>query len=526
MKTIAMYLPQFHRVVENDEWWGEGFTEWTAVKGAKPLFEGHRQPKEPLNDNYYDLIEKETMIWQSQLADRYKVYGFCFYHYWFKDGKKILEKPAENLLLWTDINIRFCFCWANQSWARTWSNLVSKNSWARKFEKVLTKAENDFGILLEQKYGREKEWREHFNYLLPFFKDKRYIKIEGKPVFNIFSPTIISCLEEMLGKWNEWAIEAGFSGLYIIASNSSLEGCRNVDAYLIHEPTYTRSTLGNAMMDDNQYGDEWNRRFSYDKTWSAILNREYRSDRKVYVGGFVNYDDTPRHSVAGTCYSDAAVDKFKYYFEKLVVKNILLKNEFTFLNAWNEWGEGMYLEPDKENGYGYLEAINLVMDKYEDNEVKDIDYRIEGVINIETTQNSMDMEYLKKVLNKNEADLKKYKEYYEILNRWLFLRNQNKYVNEFFTKNELYHIAIYGFGDLGKYLYSELKDSEIKVEYFIDKNLSNINSDIIIKSPNDELPQVDAIIVTPSYDYLNIKRMLEREISYLIIPIKEVIFEI
>ena len=118
MKVIAMYLPQFHRVKENDEWWGEGFTEWTAVRGAKQLFNGHYQPRIPQNRNYYDLLEKDTMLWQASLMKQYGIDGMCIYHYWFKDGRKILEKPAENLLQWKDVDMPFCFSWANETWAR------------------------------------------------------------------------------------------------------------------------------------------------------------------------------------------------------------------------------------------------------------------------------------------------------------------------------------------------------------------------------------------------------------------------
>ena len=142
MKTIAMYLPQFHRVKENDAWWGEGYTEWTAVKNAKPLFEGHNQPRVPLHENYYNLLEKSTMEEQAELAQQYGVDGFCFYHYYFKDGRKILEKPAENLLNWTDIKLPFCFCWANETWARTWSNVGNKNSWNEQLEVKGSKSES------------------------------------------------------------------------------------------------------------------------------------------------------------------------------------------------------------------------------------------------------------------------------------------------------------------------------------------------------------------------------------------------
>ena len=248
MKTIVMYLPQFHRTVENDEWWGNGFTEWTTVKNAKPIFDGQIQPREPLDDNYYNLLKKETMEWQASLAEKYKIHGFCFYHYWFKDGRRVLEKPAENLLKWKDINMKFSFCWANESWARTWSREIFKNSWSNKFEKKSgTDKESD--ILLEQKYGREKDWREHFDYLINFFNDERYIRIEDKPIFNIYKPDQISCLDEMLEMWNKWAIEEGLKGIYIILHNQLQIESDNVSAYNIHEPAYIRSLLGEKLLE-------------------------------------------------------------------------------------------------------------------------------------------------------------------------------------------------------------------------------------------------------------------------------------
>ena len=189
-KLIAHYLPQFHRIPENDAWWGEGFTEWTSVKAARPLFEGHRQPRKPLNDYYYDLSDVETLRWQSHLAKQYGIYGFSFYHYWFKDGKRVLEKPAEMLLQDKSINLNFCFNWANQTWARTWSKFVvdSQNVWAGTLERKRHTNEKNQGILLEQKYGEKEAWQEHIRYLIPFFQDERYIKIDSRPVFIIFQP--------------------------------------------------------------------------------------------------------------------------------------------------------------------------------------------------------------------------------------------------------------------------------------------------------------------------------------------------
>ena len=247
MKILALYLPQFHRVKENDEWWGEGFTEWTAVKDAMPFFNGHYQPRRPLNDNYYDLMEKKTMRWQARLMKEYGIDGMCMYHYWFKDGRRILEKPAENLLEWKDINMPFCFCWANMTWARTWSNIRNSAVWANKYEGE--SKEIDDGILLEQKYGGLLDWKEHFKYLLPFFKDERYIKKDNKPVFVLYKTELIDCLEEMTEKWQEWAVENGFNGIYFIGAGQCVEKYEMLDfAMYIEKRTGGRVLIGPATL--------------------------------------------------------------------------------------------------------------------------------------------------------------------------------------------------------------------------------------------------------------------------------------
>ena len=153
MKIIAFYLPQFHNIPENDEWWGDGFTEWVNVKAAKPLFEGHQQPKVPLNDNYYNLLDDNVKIWQAKIAKEHGVYGFCYYHYWFS-GKMLLEKPMEQMLKNKAVDIPFCISWANETWTKAWVNDEKK-------------------VLILQKYGEKDEWKQHFDYLLPFFKDDR-----------------------------------------------------------------------------------------------------------------------------------------------------------------------------------------------------------------------------------------------------------------------------------------------------------------------------------------------------------------
>ena len=192
-KVLALHLPQYHRIPENDRWWGEGFTDWVNVRKAKPLFQGHEQPVVPLNNNYYDLSDTAAIRWQAQLAKQYGVYGFCYYHYWFS-GRKLLEKPCELLLDHKDIDIKYCFCWANESWARTWDG-------------------KEHDVLMKQVYGGREDWTAHFDYLLPFFQDERYIRIDNKPVIFIYSCHRIADFDDVVAWWDELARENGFDGV-------------------------------------------------------------------------------------------------------------------------------------------------------------------------------------------------------------------------------------------------------------------------------------------------------------------------
>jgi hypothetical protein len=529
MKTIAMYLPQFHRTPENDQWWGEGFTEWTAVRAAHPLFDGHEQPNEPLDDNYYDLMDKETMIWQAGLLKDYNVHGLCFYHYWFKDGRRILEKPAENLLKWTDIEMPFCFCWANESWARTWSILDTKNSWSNKFDKDVKQEVNDDGILLEQKYGREKNWKHHFDYLLDFFFDSRYIKVNNKPMFLFYKPLQIKCLDEMLEKWNEWAREAGFDGIYSIINTWESTNFNNVNAYLIHEPSHTILNFKHELFKDIIDSDSFIKQYSYDKLWQKIISQEYHLDKKTFFGGFVNYDDTPRHLNNGLSTINVSVDKFKMYFEELVIKNKNANNEYVFINAWNEWGEGMYLEPDKKNGHSFLMAIRDVMKRYEGYNLEEVtelsgdDSMLSQEINPEE---QYDFEFYKNTLMVNEKKLKKMTNYFNLLNRWMYLKDRDKSFDGFFRDNGYNKIAIYGIGHFGKHLFSELKNSDIDIVYIIDNNVRFWNYNIPIKTSMDSFDEVDALIVTPIEEFISIKTELSKKVTFPIISLEEVLWEI
>lgn len=502
LRTIAYYLPQFHHVKENDEWWGEGFTEWTAVKNAKPMFDGHVQPQEPLNDNYYDLSKKETMLWQADLAKKYDVGGMCFYHYWFKDGRKILEKPAENLLRWADVDMPFMFCWANETWARSWKKIDSKNMWASSFEPK--KNDADSGILLEQSYGDKSQWKIHFEYLLPFFQDQRYIKIDNKPVFLIYRPELITCLDEMLDLWKKMAQDCGFSGIYVIGTNSY--SSNRLDAVV-----YNMSKRTDMF---NQFVNEQNLRgVSYCDLWEDFLNQN-PSDVKTYWCGIVKYDDTPRHGNCGSVHLGATADKFKSYFNKMVRKSLMDNNAFVFLNAWNEWGEGMYLEPDKRTRYDYLESVKNVMEECRSC-VVDTD-----------EDNFRYKKIAQDVNNKEEYFIKridKFKHYFNLLDDWMRLKEAHKSILPFFERNGYRTISIYGAGKNAAHLLADIKDSGILVKYVIDRNKSHSLDGLAVFDVSDELPDSDVIVVTVVNEYKEIKEMLISKGCARVISLAEVI---
>ena len=355
MKIIAYFLPQFHEIIENNEWWGEGFTEWTNIKKAKTLYSTHEQPIKPLGNYYYNLLEKETMIWQTKLLEKYKIEGLCYYHYWF-EGKKLLEQPAENLLKWTDIQQKFCFCWANHTWRKTWNGTLE--------------------VLQVQNYGEEKEWDDHIKYLLPFFKDQRYIKIDGKPLFMIYDSLNIPNLEKRMEYYNEVCKKEGIDGIYFITSLNDIKVINklssNFDSIVLREPNIAISGLNFFQKLELRIKRRINKKYFkkptifddrliYKKSLEITKNI-INKNSKIIIGSFNKWDSTPRHEKNGFVIENKNIDKFKKYL--LSQKRIMIDSgiEYMFFNAWNEWAEGMYLEPDEKNGYKYLEIVKEVVE--------------------------------------------------------------------------------------------------------------------------------------------------------------------
>lgn len=509
IKSIAMYLPQFHRVPENDEWWGEGFTEWTAVKAAEKLWDGHNQPREPLGDNYYNLMEKETMKWQADLAKKYGIGGFCFYHYYFENGRRILEKPAENLLKWKEIQMPFCFCWANQTWARTWSNIRDGNSWSEKFESC---GENSQTILLNQNYGGYDEWKAHFEYLKPFFLDERYIKLNEMPVFLFYMPDEIFQLAEMIECWNDLCKECGIKKIYAIGINIA-QKADGLDAILLQGPKgFAEPRIAGKIAEINW--DKGVKTYDYDELWKNAAEVERVEGVKTYIGGVVDYDDTPRRGKLGTCITGVSPEKFEKSLFAIAVKNIRLGNEFLFINAWNEWGEGNYLEPDKKYGYQYLEAVKNVMDRCNGSECNLQDEAQQEIC----TNGDKEKE-------KMLFELNKFRKYFFMMDQWMTLKERKKSVEKYFIGHNYKKIIIYGWAGFGIHLYEELKNSSIEIVCALDRRNGLKHNELKIQTMEDGMPECDVIVVTPISEFADIKSKLKEKTNAEIISLEEVLYE-
>ena len=354
LKYIAFFLPQFHPIKENDEWWGAGFTEWTNTKKAIPLFDNHRQPREPLDDYYYDLTDPGTHKWQSELMKKYNVYGLCYYHYWF-NGKLLLEKPAELLLDHKEIDTNFCFSWANEPWTRNWDG-------------------RQYSVLMPQSYGSEKDWREHFNYLLPFFRDERYIKVNEQPLFVLYVADEIEHGEEMIACWKQLAVENGLNGIFIAETkrHKHQPNLKGSDACIEFEPSLTVYG-GYTPYQTHKYILKTLHTFSSDEVWNKMLERNSSyGNREKFCGAFVDWDNSPRVGARGRVCVGTTPNKFKVYLKRLTQKCIEEGNDrFIFINAWNEWAEGAYLEPDKHYEYQFLQAIKDVCNEFSLNDFTD-----------------------------------------------------------------------------------------------------------------------------------------------------------
>ncbi len=359
LKCWAFYLPQYHPIPENDAWWGPGFTEWDNVRAARPLFPGHDQPHVPLGRDYpayYDLRDPRIPVFQSQLARRYGLYGFVFYHYWFS-GRRLLETPLQQILKRSDFKFPFFLCWANESWTRRWDGL-------------------DCDVLLPQQYSPADD-EAHIRSLLPFFKDSRYYKFRGRPVFMVYRSEELPDPERTAAIWRRTVKKAGFPDLYLLRVEGfqpELDPARHgFDAGVEFAPDW-RCLTRRVYLDDTGNWQESetgacsgtleNRVFLYDDVVRAM---QAKSDPgyKRYPGVFPAWDNSPRRRRGGaTIIHGSEPERFREFLAHAATYarcRLEADDRHIFINAWNEWGEGCHLEPDRGKGVAWLEAVLRVV---------------------------------------------------------------------------------------------------------------------------------------------------------------------
>jgi lipopolysaccharide biosynthesis protein len=352
IKTIAFYLPQFHSIPENDEWWGKDFTEWTNTRKATPRFRGHYQPREPHDDfGYYNLTDIEVIKKQALLAKQHGIYGFCFYLYWFS-GKRLLEKPLDLFIQHPEIDINFCLCWANENWTRRWDG-------------------QNKDILIKQGYLDDDPVK-FIEDIKKYIVDKRYIRIDGIPVILVYNPGHIPNIENVFMKWRKHAYEIGIGKMYIFTCNSSGHTAEtlgiedNVDGMIEFPPHHLPHNL--LTNDINFIGKkegitahiyDYKELVSEIKKESVTKSKNSKSNNiPVYRTCIVGWDNAARKKDDFYTFAGFSLDSFYEWASLLAAETLKKQNLFFFVNAWNEWGEGTYLEPDKKYGYAYINTLS------------------------------------------------------------------------------------------------------------------------------------------------------------------------
>ncbi len=386
-RVIAFYLPQFHPVPENDAWLGQGFTEWTNVKRARPLYPGHQQPRRPGALGYYDLRDAAVREAQARLAREAGIEAFCYWHYWFGGGRRILERPFAEVLDSGAPNFPFCLCWANESWVGIWHGAPGR-------------------MLIEQNYPGPADHAAHFAAVLPAFLDARYVRVDGKPVFLVYSPEKLPGAAAALAQWREMAERAGLAGLYLIGMSTNV-GAPCLAGFDAVMPFGPRDFLEGAAQ--KHVFVRVGRRFGSGKVFQALSERvgglpwlparyDYAElareafaklprDGRHLPCVLAGWDNTPRAGRRGIVLENFSPALLGACLEKAVahVAGHAAEERLVFIKAWNEWAEGNYLEPDQEHGdarlaavrgvvlgaSGELEAVDAELRKVWDHQVRD-----------------------------------------------------------------------------------------------------------------------------------------------------------
>lgn len=342
VKPIAFYLPQYHAIPENDEWWGKGFTEWTNVRKGKPLFDGHYQPHVPSELGYYNLVEDKSIQYkQIELAKEYGIHGFCYYYYWFK-GKRLLEKPLDNLLEDKGLDFPFCICWANETWSRRWDG-----------------QEKEKEILIKQEHNEETD-NSFIEDVIPILKDERYIKVNGAPLLLVYRAELFPDLSKTIKKWKEVCKENGVNDLHVSLVQSF--GLTDPNVYggdsAVEFPPHGIITGEISKTMPNLVREFGGNIYDYRDVVSRYVNK--RPDYyKVFRGTMLSWDNTARRGANSNVFHYANPQEYKKWLTGIIDYTTNYNDEddqYVFINAWNEWAEGTHLEPDEKYGTQYLQV--------------------------------------------------------------------------------------------------------------------------------------------------------------------------
>ena len=346
--VVALYLPQYHPIPENDEWWGKGFTEWTNVTKAKPLYRGHQQPNLPADLGFYDLRVPESRLAQTEMARAHGVDAFCYYHYWFGDGRRLLQRPFEEVLRSGEPDFPFMLCWANQTWAGVWHGLEGR-------------------VLIEQRYPGRHDAEAHFKAVLPAFLDARYLRVSGQPAFMVYRPTELPDPRAMLDQWRQMARDAGLPGVYFIAEHDdphwdaaalgfdafvNMRGLQRRRAWVPWSQPVTK--LRNRLL------DKLKQPTVLDYANLADYFVPPKASELAIPCVMPNWDNTPRSGVRGLVLEGATPARFGDQMDRALRRAAVrcAPDNFLFVKSWNEWAEGNHLEPGQRHGHGFLQALS------------------------------------------------------------------------------------------------------------------------------------------------------------------------
>lgn len=350
-RVIALYLPQYHPIPENDQWWGKGFTEWTNVGKAKPLFVDHYQPRVPADLGYYDLRVPETRKAQADMAREYGIEGFCYWHYWFGNGKQLIQRPFEEVVSSGQPEFPFCLAWANESWKGFVHGLKNRNT------------------LIEQKYLGVDDFTQHFYKVLPAFKDLRYLKKDGHPIFMIYKPFADPGIVVFMNVWRKLAEENGLGGIHFIGHCNNYQykpseilelgfdsvNTVRLDNYLANHRTLLAKVIGRF----NKLFRGVPLSYPYKSMSKYFIERSEDSLENVYPSIVPGWDHSPRSGREGLVITNTTPLLFEKHVQDVleVIENKKDENKIVFIKSWNEWAEGNYMEPDLKWGRKFLEVL-------------------------------------------------------------------------------------------------------------------------------------------------------------------------